>query len=126
MPPKASSHATQPPPKTRVTGASEAANSSSAKPQQTAKAKAKAVTDSAATATATTVKKTTVLPKKKTTRNTPAKPPTIDTPGTQHHPYVPKPTGKLNKQWGLSFGPDPLDCLLKMLDKTKKAVRFNK
>ena len=101
MPPKASSCATQPPPGVRVTGASEAANSSSARPQRTAKAKAKAkaATDSAATAAAATAaaKKTTVPPKKKTTRNAPAKPPAIDTPGTQHRPYIPKPTGKLNK-----------------------------
>ena len=126
MPPKASSRATQPPPRARVTGASEAANSSSARPQRTAKAKAKAkaATDSAATAAAAAAKKTTVPPKKKTTKNAPAKPPAIDTPGTQHRPRVPKPTGKLNKRWGPSFGPNPLDHSLKTSDKTKKAVRF--
>ena len=84
MPPKASSRATQPLPGARVTGALEAANSSSARPQQIAKAKAKAkaATNSTATAAAAAAKKTTVPPKKKIIRNAPAKPPAIDTPGT--------------------------------------------
>ena len=128
MPPKASSRVTQPLPGARVlTGVSEAANSLSARPQRTAKAKAKAATNSAATAAAATAtaKKTTAPPKKKIIRNAPAKPPALDTPGTQRRPHIPKLIGKLNKQWGLSFRPDPLDRLLKTLNKTKKVVRFS-
>ena len=84
MPPKAFSRATQPLPRARVTGASKAANSLSARLQRTAKAKAKvkAATNSAATAATTTAKKTIVLLKKKITRNAPTKPPAIDTLGT--------------------------------------------
>ena len=46
-------------------------------------AKAKAATNSVATAAAT---KKIVLPKKKITRNAPAKPPAIDALGTQRRP----------------------------------------